>query len=70
VLRYTSLLKQPARVTCGLSDSLLPGSRRLVEIDPRVEHEFRPGGHDAPFWRASAPKQLAFVGRYLISGGS
>ncbi len=65
VLRYTSLLKQPARVTCGLSDPFIAGSRRLVQLDPRVQHDFRPGGHDAQFWRASAPAQLAFVGAHL-----
>jgi len=66
VLRFTSLLKHiPVRVTCGTADPFLSGARRLVQLDPAVQHDFRPGGHDMDFWRGSMPKQLAFVGAHL-----
>jgi S-formylglutathione hydrolase FrmB len=66
VLTHTSLLRGiPIRVTCGESDSFLPGSRRLLAEVPTAQHDIRPGGHDEGFWRSSAPAQLAFVGRRL-----
>jgi S-formylglutathione hydrolase FrmB len=66
VLVNTSLLLGiPVRVTCGESDSFLPGARRLLAEVPAAQHDIRPGGHDEGFWRASAPAQLAFVGRRL-----
>jgi enterochelin esterase-like enzyme len=66
VLRYTSRLHGvPLRVTCGTSDPFLPGVRRLLEQVPTAARDLRPGGHDDAFWRGSAPKQLAFVGRHL-----
>jgi enterochelin esterase-like enzyme len=66
VLRHTSRLHGiPLRVTCGTSDPFLPGVRRLLEQVPTAASDLRPGGHDGAFWRASAPKQLAFVGRHL-----
>ncbi|MFN2539688.1 MAG: alpha/beta hydrolase [Mycobacteriales bacterium] len=55
----------PMRVTCGLSDPFIDGVRRLLSLLPSAPRDLRPGGHDDAFWRASAPDQLAFVGRHL-----
>jgi S-formylglutathione hydrolase FrmB len=66
VLTRTRLLRGiPLRVTCGLSDPFVQGTRKLLAAVPTAERDLRPGGHTPEFWRGSAPGQLAFVGAHL-----
>lgn len=53
------------RVTCGLSDPLLAGSRALLDRLPDIQHEFGPGAHDDNWWQHAAPLQLAYAGEHL-----
>jgi enterochelin esterase-like enzyme len=55
----------PVRVTCGLSDPLLPGARALLARLPKAERQLDRGGHDVEFWQHVASEQLAFAGRHL-----
>ena len=56
------------RVTCGISDPLIAGSRALLEHLPGIQHEFGPGAHDVNWWQHAAPQQLAYAGEHLAPG--
>jgi enterochelin esterase-like enzyme len=54
------------RIDCGAGDGFAPITRELrASISPTPAGGIEPGGHDAAYWRAQAPAQLAFVGRHL-----
>ncbi len=55
-----------AMFLCGMADPFCPATRHLTAL-MRFPHQarFRPGGHDAAYWREAAPWQLRAVGRAL-----
>lgn len=56
----------PLHIDCGAQDSFAPITRDLrAALHPTPAGGIQPGGHDAAYWRARAPAQLAFVGRHL-----
>ncbi|MFE5837904.1 alpha/beta hydrolase [Arthrobacter sp. NPDC056493] len=56
----------PKRIDCGSGDDLASTVRQYRSGLPgRVEGGFRPGGHDALYWRSILPDVLDFLGRSL-----
>ncbi len=60
----------PVRIDCGTGDPFYDATRTYVAGFPRGHRPtftFRPGGHDARYWRRMAPAQLRFVGAHLTA---
>ena len=60
----------PVRIDCGADDGFCPTSRdylRLLQatLRPAPSGAFAPGGHTVAYWRATVPKQLAFLAAKL-----
>ncbi|MDQ1594171.1 MAG: hypothetical protein QOH40_727 [Arthrobacter pascens] len=56
----------PKRIDCGTEDDLFATVRHYASALPGVvEGGFRPGGHDAQYWRAILPDVLSFLGNHL-----
>jgi pimeloyl-ACP methyl ester carboxylesterase len=64
--RRDRLARIPVRVVVGRRDPFLTATRAFVTGVPDLATAVvRDGGHDAAFWRATAPAQLAFVAAAL-----
>jgi hypothetical protein len=64
--RVDRLARIPVRVVVGRRDPFLTATREFVTGVPDLAAAvIRDGGHDAVFWRATAPAQLAFVAAAL-----
>jgi pimeloyl-ACP methyl ester carboxylesterase len=64
--RRNRLARIPVRVVVGRRDPFLTATRSFVTGVPDLAAAVvRDGGHDAAFWRATAPAQLAFVAAAL-----
>ena len=52
----------PVRVDCGTGDPFyLAASQFAGQLRPRPAGGFSPGGHDASYWRAQLPAELAWL---------
>ena len=49
------------RIDCGTSDPFYQATQRFVALVPGHQGTFGPGGHDAGYWRAIAPGQIATI---------
>ncbi|MGO4257347.1 alpha/beta hydrolase [Marmoricola sp. RAF53] len=55
----------PVRLDCGRADPFYSATRDFAaRLDPAAQ-SFRPGAHDADYWREVAPAQLRFVAERL-----
>jgi S-formylglutathione hydrolase FrmB len=60
------LAATPKRIDCGTEDELFATVKDYASALPgRVEGGFRPGGHDAAYWRSILPDVVSFLGRHL-----
>jgi hypothetical protein len=67
IFRREKLLKGiPLRIDCGASDSFAPATRELrAQLVPTPAGGISPGHHNPVYWRAQAPAELEFIGRWL-----
>lgn len=59
--RLARLAHDRVRVDCGESDPFVPGVRALRRALPSAQVRFRPGAHNAAYWKRVLPGQLAWL---------
>ena len=56
------LAAMPKRIDCGTEDELSARSSTVQGFPGPVEGGFRPGGHDAAYWRSVLPERVRLPG--------
>ncbi|TCJ30884.1 alpha/beta hydrolase-fold protein [Nocardioides jejuensis] len=63
--RIAELSRIAVRVDCGESDPFVPGVHELQRELPSAQVHWRPGAHDASYWKRVLPAQLAWLDRHV-----
>ena len=59
--RIADLSRLQVRVDCGESDPFVPGVQELRRELPSARIHWRPGAHDAAYWKSVLPAQLTWL---------